>query len=343
MWLSPMAREICDQMIITPTVFILGAGASAPYGLPLGAELVNKIVDELKPGPTDNKKALDCLTQAAGGGPELSQLEAFRKTLEDSRERSIDSFLQYHSEFTNQGKRAIAWVLMNAEENNPSLHPDRKKTDHDWYPLLRDMLSAPFAEFQNNKAAFLTFNYDRSLEHFLLMTLRSRQSGQTGNDAWAAKLRESIPIIHLHGELGVYRPFLGDRMQDALDYGTGYGEEVTPRSIRVACKRIRNVHDKCDLDSDPAFQNAYKLISRAELIFFLGFRYDMRNVRKLQLEKYLNKPENVYGTGLDLTDAECADMQIKSNSMILKKNILRYDCSKFLRECFQARTIFEQM
>jgi len=321
-------------MISKNTVFILGAGASSPYGLPLGKELVDRIVHELNPGPTDNKKALECISQAAGGGPEMIQLEAFRQTLEESRERSIDAFLEHHTEFMNQGKRAIAWILLNSESSNARLRPS--KPNLDWYPQFRDMLSAPFNEFQNNKAAVLTFNYDRSLEQFLFTTLSSRQRDKTGPDAWAAKLRESLPIVHLHGELGKYPEFADVKHNDKrIPYGFS---PLTFGAIRLASESIRNVHDKIDLDADPAFQQAYRLISQAESIFFMGFRYDERNVKKLRLKQFLKKQAKIFGSGLDLTEAECARVQRLSMNKILAKNILPVDCVQFLRQSYAVQT-----
>jgi hypothetical protein len=45
-----MARNYGDTMLGVPTVFVLGAGASAPYRFPTGLGLSKLIVQELAPG-----------------------------------------------------------------------------------------------------------------------------------------------------------------------------------------------------------------------------------------------------------------------------------------------------
>ena len=52
--------------------------------------------------------------------------------------------------------------------------------------------------FEN--VAFITFNYDRSLEFFLLTTLKNRY--QKTEQECAAKLK-NIPIVHLYGKLAL--------------------------------------------------------------------------------------------------------------------------------------------
>ncbi|MBI3986762.1 MAG: hypothetical protein HY343_07575 [Lentisphaerae bacterium] len=325
-------------MITKQTVFILGAGASAPYGFPLGKELVDRIIHELNPEPTDNRKAIECICKAADNYWSSVDLEDFRKSLVTSREQSIDAFLQHHPNFMRQGKAAIAWMLLNAESSNAQLRPSKEHKDKDWYPQLRDLLSASFDEFQNNKAAFLTFNFDRSLEQFLFTTLSSRQSGKARPADWAAKLRECLPIVHLHGELGIHPAFAESDDKEVVEFGAS----VTPASLRAASRRIRNVHDSVDLDSDPAFQQAYRLISQADFICFLGFAYDERNIAKLRLRLHCKGVAVIFGTGMDLTKEERARIQEKSIGKILAESILPMDCVTFLRNSRAIQTIYER-
>jgi hypothetical protein len=72
---------------------------------------------------------LSMIQDGADGRPE--SFEAFRQRLESSRENSIDAFLQHHREFMGQGKRAIAWILLNVERANIQLQAG--KAEHDWY------------------------------------------------------------------------------------------------------------------------------------------------------------------------------------------------------------------
>ena len=53
-------------MITTKTVFVLGAGASKPYGLPVGSELCQSVIKEFE-GDTDEKKEFLKLTPFSEG------------------------------------------------------------------------------------------------------------------------------------------------------------------------------------------------------------------------------------------------------------------------------------
>lgn len=52
-------------MIIEDTVLILGAGASIPYGLPSGEQLVDLLIHLLNPEPTDNEQRIKNILGAA--------------------------------------------------------------------------------------------------------------------------------------------------------------------------------------------------------------------------------------------------------------------------------------
>ena len=86
-------------MIQSPTVFILGAGASVEYGLPLGAGLITQIVDALK-------ARLGVLRQALVNA-QMSQadLENFASHLAGADLTSIDAFLEKNTqEFVQIGE-----------------------------------------------------------------------------------------------------------------------------------------------------------------------------------------------------------------------------------------------
>jgi hypothetical protein len=89
-------------MIRTPTVFVLGAGASAEYGLPLGSALIQLIVDAL--GETGTlRKPLSIAGVLEG------KMEIFADKLHLANLTSIDAFLENNSpEFVELGSFASA-------------------------------------------------------------------------------------------------------------------------------------------------------------------------------------------------------------------------------------------
>src|SRR5262249_21509255 len=84
-------------------------------------------------------------------------------------------------------------------ENRISLFQRDSYNDGDWYGYLFGKLNAEFSEFSQNKLSIITFNYDRSLEYYLLTALRSSYN-KTSDEC--AQALEAIPIVHVYGQLG---------------------------------------------------------------------------------------------------------------------------------------------
>jgi hypothetical protein len=94
------------------------------------------------------------------------------------------------------GKIAIADRLIRCENEGTF-----DTAGEDWYTYLIARMTdgTPFEEFGSNQVSFVTFNYDRSLEHYLATTLRFRSGKPIQEVAEALK---RIPVIHVHGNLG---------------------------------------------------------------------------------------------------------------------------------------------
>src|SRR5258708_823314 len=98
-------------MLERRTVFILGAGASAPYGFPIGSELVCEIVKGLAAEGTLRDQLLRAEFRAG-------DLDEFRDRLRVAGGTSIDFFLEdQHDDVVAIGKAAIAVQIRRAEHN----------------------------------------------------------------------------------------------------------------------------------------------------------------------------------------------------------------------------------
>ena len=86
-------------MITKQTVLILGAGASHPYGFPLGRGLFDKVVN-------DNSSNL--LKSMSEAGFEPDELDKFRLELRRSLFQSVDAFLESTNGFMDIGKAVMA-------------------------------------------------------------------------------------------------------------------------------------------------------------------------------------------------------------------------------------------
>jgi hypothetical protein len=141
--------------------------------------------------------------------------------------------------------------------------------------------------WKKNKLTILTFNYDRSLEHYLTTVIAQRRRITR---LQAARALRQVEIIHLHGQLGSY-PGLG---RHPMPYGhTG----ATKADIRRAANGIRIIAEAGDL---APFIKAGKRISVAERLIFLGFGYASPSMERLEAHTQ-QVPRFVGGTSRGLT------------------------------------------
>jgi hypothetical protein len=260
------------------TVLILGAGASQPYGFPLGNQLKQQII-----GSTGANVSAQ-YHQMLEAGFEEDEIDDFHTALVRSMNPTIDSFLEDRPSKRAIGAFAIAQMLMQLE-NEGGLFPHR-----DWYPRLFTELAFRESDSRPVVSAIISFNYDRSLEHFLTEVIVRTYEG----DAQKAALRKlaSIPIIHVHGVLGEY---------PAVPYSTTRNME----HIKAGAEGIKMIHD--DLDDSDEFKKAKILISKADDILFLGFGYHERSIRRLGILENLDR-SRIFGTVLGLTPARRSEV-----------------------------------
>jgi hypothetical protein len=266
-------------MITAPTVLVLGAGASMPFNFPSGAKLLQDIINLL---PTDRMRQ-----HVPASNP--TDLMAFQKALSHSGVSSIDAFLEHRPEFIEVGKIAIALCLMPCEKDEALF-----QSSQHWYQFLFQQLNASFNNFGENKLGIITYNYDRSLEYYLVTALQNKY----GKDFESCLEQfKKIDFIHLHGFLG--DPFGGDHMTHK-----SYSTKCTDRDISVGARNIKIIHES--IDNEPQFQQAHDLLINAKKICFLGFGYNETNLNRLMPHGKIDwRLTPVYGTAFKLGKAEC--------------------------------------
>ncbi len=284
-------------MINRRIVLVLGAGASKPYGFPLAGEMIQQAVaGEQGLGP----KLVDL-------GFSLPDIEEFMQELLRSQLPSIDAFLEHRPEFLEIGKATLAFYLVSREEKNELFH--LPNPEH-WYRYLYGLMKTlEFEEFGENKLSVVSFNYDRSLEHYLATTLMAGHAATLEN---TLQVLSEIPIIHVYGKLGDLPGRGGDER--------AYSTELTPETLKKAVDGIRIVSE--DTDHSLRFAPAHHQIATAEEIVFLGFGYHRENVSRLELHKHLQPSARVSGTVKGFTPSEF-DENISPQFEGLKRNELR--------------------
>lgn len=313
-------------MIDRETVLILGAGASAPYGLPLGAEL-RQLILQMTEGTLQQ-------LPISVGEQRLAHMAAdFKTAFRGSRTESIDAFLARRNEFVDLGKHAIAAALLPRESAKLLLHQD---VEDDWYTYLLKRMDASWEDLPKNRVSFITFNYDRSLELCLLSVFQHRY-GKSEEEAF--EMLKHFPIVHVYGSLGS----LDSQDGNFVPYGGGgspYFREHIPR----AASGLQIIAE--GRDSSPELILARTLISNAEAICFLGFGFDALNISRLGGRTISvglvqtaqgQRTQSIAATAFGLTDAEAEAVAAAiSNSFTHRQEVRRRmrnaRCLALLRE-----------
>ena len=272
-------------MITKPTVLVLGAGASIPYGFPSGLGLLRIIDKKLEPNSSGN--FIKILKEFSISEDEI---RTFRYDLINSNVPSVDAFLEHRPEFLKLGKLVITLTLMPFEEEHVlSIIANREQS---WYAYLFNKLNARFDAFTENKVSIITFNYDRSIEHFLFKAIKCKYGK---SDEECADKLSKMPIIHVHGRLGT------------LPWQGGKGRPYSPRSDLLKPEEIENICEQIIViseaeDTSSEFRDAFNLMKVADFLYFLGFGFHEMNLHRLKINE-VHFP-TIKGTGHGLGDAE---------------------------------------
>jgi hypothetical protein len=308
-------------MIQTPTVLVLGAGASQPYGYPLGQDLVNGIV---KDAADSHSAMFQDLRNVPGADFVEETILSFGAALQASASLSIDAFLESRSDFTSIGRCAIASKLLRCEDQH--IFHEKK----DWYYYLFDKMrdSHRFESFGESKLSIVTFNYDRSLEFFLFRALKA---GSQKTHAECVQIFNKIPIIHVHGRLG---------SQVTVQDGWPYGTPIAPlhRSAKFLerladfANEIKIIHETTA--STPEFLSARVQLRNAERICFLGFGYHPLNVQRLLdgIPGLDRKHFYCCGFGLSKKEMESIQRNQLNCGRTFEVGNADHPCLRFLRE-----------
>jgi hypothetical protein len=250
------------------TVIVLGAGASCDVGYPTNAELVDNICLKFKP-PNGHYE-----TTVKGNlfGP--TQVESFVRDLEHAQYESIDKFLSERPEYSALGRYAIASEII-SWENEDALMQRGKKS---WYLKLRGFLGNTPSD---HPLKIITFNYDRSLEHYLFRAIKASTNKPDGEIlAEISRLR----ILHVHGHVGAL-PWQNSS-------GRFYSGKVESREIFDSSKQVLLSHEKVDRrdETDPAH-----LIDEADRVYFFGFGFHEENLLKLGIPQSMTRTQKFFG------------------------------------------------
>jgi len=242
------------------TVLVLGAGASAHLGYPLGLKLTENMIENTHDLSSSSFRQL---VEMGFSGDLISE---FSDHLAKSLPPSIDEFLSHRREFVDIGRACIGQELIKYEDEKIV-----RSRNNNWYACwLRDQAKEAI-EKNILGPIVVTFNYDRSLEKFLGDFISSTYP-QRGDSSGGV-----IPVFHVHGRLG----YLDH--EAAKGFSRPYSKNASLEDILASSRGIR-VPVELEYDYGEEMLSSQQAIRQAKRVIFLGFGYDSTNLEHLRVE-----------------------------------------------------------
>lgn len=296
-------------MIRTKTTFILGAGASAELHMPGPTELLDRIAQALDfSRATENQMTRDttAILRHVGklaermnrpedaifrAGQRIHTAAKIGRTIEQVIEQNNDDPL-----VEAFGKLAIA-VFTLQSENRASLRATPQgnavlplQTGDYWLIELGKLLTSglPRSRLEQGLAdvSIISFNYDRSVEHFLPYALATAY-GMTLQEAQRI-ITSRLRFFHPYGAIGRL-PWQGGEGPDA-DWGN-----EQPWNMAALSAQLRSF-DQAMADRK-GLADLRAAVAQAQRIVFLGFDFSPRSFDLLVDSSLSHNPELILSTG----------------------------------------------
>jgi hypothetical protein len=291
-------------MFASKIVFILGAGAGHEIGMPLGSALTRIIAQKMTlTRDTIQGRHLHgdvALFEDVSRGREGQKWFIAAKRLSEGLllSKSIDDFLNLHQhdeEVVRLGKSAIIKSILEAEEKSKLFSKsiggepviNFENVADGWMIKFMHMLGQGNINNIFDNVAFINFNYDRCLEHFLLHAVRGLHGV---NFAAAAAVMRKIEIFHPYG-------YIGDLPQ--MGGVVGFGDSL--QDAHSISDRILTYSEK--VEEGESLSNMREQIRDARAIVFLGFGFHKQNMDLIRLQPGYSA-KKVYATALGISDAD---------------------------------------
>ncbi|WPG36731.1 hypothetical protein [Variovorax sp. EBFNA2] len=302
------------------TVFVLGAGASFEAGLPVGAELKNRIA-----------KLIDI--RFSGGHHDhtgdYAVMEAFRSYGRENRidvnnllraawgirdampqAISIDNFLDAHRGnilIEIAGKIAITRAIL-AAESKSKLYVNRVNSqlnfgnlDGTWYnkffQVLTENCRLDDMPERISAVSIISFNYDRCLRHFLL---HSMQNYYQASRQKIEPIINKLEILYPYGSVGVL-----PEIEKNHENETPFGEELHGSNLLAIASKIKTFTEGTD-EAASEIIRIRQVMQQSSRIFFLGFAFHPLNMELLAPKGTASEDQmqRVVGTAFGLSNSD---------------------------------------
>ncbi|WP_413711828.1 hypothetical protein [Rhizobium sp. Rhizsp82] len=303
-------------MFNNKTVFIVGAGASFEIGLPVGTDLTGIIAQKLDiknngswdvHGDKSLLRAVAAMAQATGSyGQAMNRFSDAAQEISRAMPQaiSIDNFLHTHADDADivaLGKMGIAASILEAEQASRIYRQEHGVYSIDfgavksWHNTFCKMLTENVQRQEVEKifdnVAFISFNYDRCIEHYMSVWLSTYMRISF---AEACRICNKLQIFHPYGQVGKL-PWQTD---DGV--GVGFGEQLSEYNISNTARQIRTFTER--VDDEEMLSRMRNTVSDASTIIYLGFAYARMNMELLRVN-YTGTQKRVYGTTYFMSEA----------------------------------------
>ena len=206
------------------------------------------------------------LAKHSSGEAAKQSVLKFRDAFFKSGIKSIDRFMSENPKLAPVGKHIIAFEILRAEKDSCFTEEAKWQQEHykragssedrsareycegragfiggDWYSyiynwFLEEAGRPGLPDFTNGEFAFITFNYDRSLEHFFYESLRNSFT-EVPEDHITQSISH-LNILHVYGQVA---PLKWQDTQAGVDYKP---QEIDEPLLQKAAANIRTIYEQ---------------------------------------------------------------------------------------------------
>jgi hypothetical protein len=310
-------------------VIVVGAGASAEFGLPTGVTLKKQIANfcaYVKKAPDswgyqngDFAELVDYLVHygeipGADIGRQRENVRQAAIAISNNMNLapSIDNFMdthRSHKALVDIGKVAIAKLISDAERssrlwvnrrNGEPNDPRFESTSSTWIGRFFGILVAErdFDSFIRalENVIFVSFNYDRCIEQFFLTASASyfKSLDRKMDAADLARVEDALEVIHPYGSLG--------GLNYSVPTNSGFGRKFRGNDLRelISISSGIQTFTEGELSSKIKPTILYGL-QDCDLLIFLGFAFHPLNMKFLVPENDRLSIKRVLATGKGLS------------------------------------------
>jgi hypothetical protein len=292
-------------MYTRETYFVLGAGASVPLGLPSAEQLRLKILNvdlNSLPGST-----------ALFGPEDRALINELRKKYFFATDATIDTFLFHHEKYREVARVLITFLLIKHHDPPAGF----AETTDNWYSWLFAKIvngtKDPNDIYKKTRGKCITFNYDTTLDHFLLKSLTHYFNREP---EFFKPFFESWGPHHIHGKLGDW-PWNSSSARNLLNDEVSKGSAISAEKIRDIAKGL-----KFWFEDSPTPEYRYREFENNAAMVFLGFGYHDDNLSKMFTRNLTqptrwDTPRYLYGTGFNMNTVELEELKRRFSSRMI--------------------------